>query len=275
MLTLSRVITALGQPDSSSARNHIGYRDSKLTRVLQPTLSGNAKLAFVCCVTASGLFLEETKSTLKFAQRIKHVKTASKINLKPENKSDIIKRIQEDLDDTKRSLSESMDRVRALENENKGLKATIQFLTSDRDRALEKIQAYEMRAKEKDSVKRHSINRGQSNGELIALNEANNDMKDQVGFLSAVVGKLQGKNDSDVKINGLPAHIRANSGGMVSVVTEPSNYGSHVDEFEYSNVGEGDILSLDETSTSSLLSGIKGEFVVSSHQNVIPEEFFA
>ena len=50
LLTLSRVISALGQPQSSSTRQHIGYRDSKLTRVLQPSLSGNSKLAFICCV---------------------------------------------------------------------------------------------------------------------------------------------------------------------------------------------------------------------------------
>jgi len=280
LLTLSRVITALGEPQSSSTPTHIGYRDSKLTRVLQPTLSGNAKLAFVCCVTASGLFLEETKSTLKFAQRIKHVKTTSKINLKAANKSDIIKRMQEDLDDTKRSLSESMDRVRALENQNKGLKATIQFLTEDRDRALEKIKAYEeMKSKDKGSVKRHSTildsnNIVQSNGELMALNEANNDMEDQVGFLSRVVGKLQGKtnSESDSRINGLPANIRAQSGGMVSVVTEASRYGSHVDELDSLN---GSIVSLDETSSSSLLSEIKGEFVVNSLTNIVPEENFA
>ena len=234
LLTLSRVISALGQPDTSTSTRHIGYRDSKLTRVLQPSLSGNAKLAFVCCATASGLYLEETKSTLQFAQRIKHVKTASKINIKVGDKSEIIKRLQEELNDTKESLMESMDRVRTLENENKSLKSTITFLTRDRDRALQTIDTYEKKIKERElsmSSMRNSDHIGvvqssnekqgdrnlitpeketskkstivdpllRTSGEIQALNMENNNLEAQVGFLSTVVEKLQGKNPTTKK----------------------------------------------------------------------------
>lgn len=48
LLSLSRVIHALSQPGT-----HVNFRDSKLTRLLQPSLSGNAKMAVVCCVTPS------------------------------------------------------------------------------------------------------------------------------------------------------------------------------------------------------------------------------
>ena len=48
LLSLSRVIHALGTPGT-----HVSYRDSKLTRLLQPSLSGNAKMCIVCCVTSS------------------------------------------------------------------------------------------------------------------------------------------------------------------------------------------------------------------------------
>jgi hypothetical protein len=47
LLSLSRVIQALSQPGNG----HINYRDSKLTRLLQPSLSGNAKMAIICCIT--------------------------------------------------------------------------------------------------------------------------------------------------------------------------------------------------------------------------------
>jgi centromeric protein E len=40
LLTLSRVIVALGTPNQT----HISFRDSKLTRILQPSLSGNARI---------------------------------------------------------------------------------------------------------------------------------------------------------------------------------------------------------------------------------------
>jgi centromeric protein E len=53
LLSLSRVIQALSQPGNG----HINYRDSKLTRLLQPSLSGNAKMAIICCITpAKGKF---------------------------------------------------------------------------------------------------------------------------------------------------------------------------------------------------------------------------
>ena len=59
---------------------HVSYRDSKLTRLLQPSLSGNAKMSVVCCITAAEKYLEETRSTLQFAQRASMVKTSAKVN---------------------------------------------------------------------------------------------------------------------------------------------------------------------------------------------------
>ena len=65
LLTLSMVIQSLGQAASSNQHVHIKYRDSKLTRILQPSLSGNARMAVICCATPSELYLEETRSTLQ------------------------------------------------------------------------------------------------------------------------------------------------------------------------------------------------------------------
>ena len=76
LLTLSRVIKSL----SSKNAPHINFRDSKLTRILQPHLSGNARIAFVCCATSAERFLEETRSTLAFAARAKLVKTNAQVN---------------------------------------------------------------------------------------------------------------------------------------------------------------------------------------------------
>jgi centromeric protein E len=76
LLTLSRVIHALGQEGNV----HKGFRDSKLTRILQPSLSGNARMAVVCCITPADKYLEETRSTLQFASRAKLVKTRAVVN---------------------------------------------------------------------------------------------------------------------------------------------------------------------------------------------------
>lgn len=50
LLSLSRVIHALSSQQNGG---QVPFRDSKLTRLLQPSLSGNAKMCIICCVTAA------------------------------------------------------------------------------------------------------------------------------------------------------------------------------------------------------------------------------
>jgi kinesin family protein 11 len=64
LLTLGRVITAL--VDKS---HHIPYRDSKLTRLLQDCLGGKTKTCIIATVGPSPSALEETLSTLEYANR--------------------------------------------------------------------------------------------------------------------------------------------------------------------------------------------------------------
>lgn len=58
LLTLSMVINKLSEdPDQ-----HINYRDSKLTRILSPSLGGNALTTIICTITPATV--EETNYTL-------------------------------------------------------------------------------------------------------------------------------------------------------------------------------------------------------------------
>ena len=75
-------------------RGHINYRDSKLTRILKPSLSGNARMAVICCISPSDKYREETKSTLQFATRAKLVKTNATSNELIENESDVIAKLR-------------------------------------------------------------------------------------------------------------------------------------------------------------------------------------
>ena len=69
LLTLSTVIQRL----SEERKQHIPYRDSKLTRLLKPALEGKAKVCVICNVSPNPTFTDETINTLKFAQRAKKV----------------------------------------------------------------------------------------------------------------------------------------------------------------------------------------------------------
>lgn len=58
--TLGLVIKQLSE--SQDNQKHVNFRDSKLTRLLQNSLGGNAMTAIICAVTP--VALEETQCTL-------------------------------------------------------------------------------------------------------------------------------------------------------------------------------------------------------------------
>ena len=74
---LGNVIHAL-----TSNSDHIPYRDSKLTRLLQESLGGNYKTSILVSLSPSYRFLDETVNSLKFAQRAKTIRNSAKINIK-------------------------------------------------------------------------------------------------------------------------------------------------------------------------------------------------
>ena len=65
----------------TSNNEHIPYRESKLTRLLQESLGGNYKTYLVATCSPHSSNLEETLSTLKFASRVKTIKNSCKINV--------------------------------------------------------------------------------------------------------------------------------------------------------------------------------------------------
>ena len=64
LLTLGRVISALREKNNM----RIPYRDSKLTRLLQESLGGRCKTVIIATVSPSVLAVDETISTLNYAQ---------------------------------------------------------------------------------------------------------------------------------------------------------------------------------------------------------------
>ncbi|GAA5985526.1 hypothetical protein JCM10908_007010 [Rhodotorula pacifica] len=71
LLTLEKVIASLTSDAKQLA--HVPFRDSKLTQILQPSLSGDARVVVIATINPSAEMVEETKSTLRFAQRVKKI----------------------------------------------------------------------------------------------------------------------------------------------------------------------------------------------------------
>ena len=76
---LGNVINAL----TSKSKGHIPYRSSKLTRLLQDSLGGNAHTLMICNVTPASICASETLSSLRFAQRAKKIRNKAVVNQDP------------------------------------------------------------------------------------------------------------------------------------------------------------------------------------------------
>jgi hypothetical protein len=61
--------------------HHVPYRDSKLTRLLQDSLGGNTKTRIIATLSPSMDCLDESISTLKFADRAKQVMVTTRVNV--------------------------------------------------------------------------------------------------------------------------------------------------------------------------------------------------
>lgn len=113
LLTLGTVINKLSEGSGASGA-HIPYRDSKLTRILQPSLGGNAKTAIICAITPACQHVEESHSTLRFACRAKRVVNNVTVN---EVLSDaiVMKRQADEIEELRKKLG--ADKMGSIEME--------------------------------------------------------------------------------------------------------------------------------------------------------------
>ncbi|GAB7361756.1 hypothetical protein MBLNU230_g1802t1 [Neophaeotheca triangularis] len=76
LASLGKVISQLS---SKGGQKHISYRDSRLTRLLQDSLGGNAITFMMACVTPAAFHLNETLNTVTYAQRARAIQSRPEI----------------------------------------------------------------------------------------------------------------------------------------------------------------------------------------------------
>ncbi|XP_063659371.1 kinesin-like protein KIF3B isoform X2 [Pan troglodytes] len=118
---LGNVISALVDGKST----HIPYRDSKLTRLLQDSLGGNAKTVMVANVGPASYNVEETLTTLRYANRAKNIKNKPRVNEDP--KDALLREFQEEIARLKaqlekRSIEEKMRLLKEKEKKMEDLR---------------------------------------------------------------------------------------------------------------------------------------------------------
>ncbi|KAK6303947.1 hypothetical protein J4Q44_G00264010 [Coregonus suidteri] len=103
---LGNVISALVDGRST----HIPYRDSKLTRLLQDSLGGNARTVMVANIGPASYNVEETLTTLRYSNRAKNIKNKPRVNEDP--KDALLREFQEEIARLKEQLEKRSGKKR-------------------------------------------------------------------------------------------------------------------------------------------------------------------
>ncbi|WOK93012.1 kinesin-like protein KIN-7A [Canna indica] len=90
LLNLTTVIRTLSQGKRGV---HIPYRNSKLTRILQSSLGGNARTAIICTMSPALSHVEQSRNTLFFATCAKEVTNTAQVNVVVSDKQ-LVKQLQ-------------------------------------------------------------------------------------------------------------------------------------------------------------------------------------
>merc|ERR1719362_67633 len=111
---LGNVISALTE---RRPRQHIPYRDSKLTRLLMDSLGGNCRTTMMAMVSPAAEAFAESLSTLKFAHRAKSIRNSPQVN-EDIDKGALLRRYEAEL---KRLRTELRERSRGVDVDRRQL----------------------------------------------------------------------------------------------------------------------------------------------------------
>ncbi|CAL9071341.1 unnamed protein product [Musa textilis] len=143
LLTLGTVIRKL----SKGRTGHIPYRDSKLTRILQPFLGGNARTAIICTMSPARSHIEQSRNTLLFASCAKQVVVNAQVNLVMSDKA-LVKHLQRELARLEHELrypgsascTHHSDALRDKDTQIKKMEREIKELMQQRDLAQSRLE---------------------------------------------------------------------------------------------------------------------------------------
>ncbi|CAL9080451.1 unnamed protein product [Musa acuminata var. zebrina] len=143
LLTLGTVIRKL----SKGRTGHIPYRDSKLTRILQPFLGGNARTAIICTMSPARSHIEQSRNTLLFASCAKQVVINAQVNVVMSDKA-LVKHLQRELARLEHELrypgsascTHHSDALRDKDTQIKKMEREIKELMQQRDLAQSRLE---------------------------------------------------------------------------------------------------------------------------------------
>ncbi|XP_047329333.1 kinesin-like protein KIN-7N [Impatiens glandulifera] len=169
LMVLGNVINKL--TDGGKQRAHIPFRDSKLTRILQPALGGNAKTSIICTLAPEEVHIEETKGTLQFASRAKRITNCVQVN---EILTDaaLLKRQKLEIEEMRKKLQGS--RAEVLEQEILKLRNDMLKYELDHEKLAMELEEERKSQKERDQCIKEQQIKINNLSNLVTLPEPDN-----------------------------------------------------------------------------------------------------
>lgn len=111
---INRALSSLGNVISALAEksNHVPYRDSKLTRLLQDSLGGNSKTIMIANIGPSEYNYNETLTTLRYANRAKTIQNKPVKNEDPQDAK--LREYQEEIARLRKMIEERQNKEKSL-----------------------------------------------------------------------------------------------------------------------------------------------------------------
>jgi hypothetical protein len=215
LTTLGKVIHQL----SIGKNNHIQYRDSKLTRLLQDSLGGNSKTFIISTISPCSENFEESLSTLKFSDRAKSIMQKAEPNYIQGNDENLIKKLNDEINNLKAILNlrrkrgvfgEFEDQFIKLKEENEKMKkiqhgSNIEQLIKENKILKLELQKFKntfstmddnpvsLRRSEKSTIDNDNLKESSIN--LVSSQEIKSDMKNYLHFSE----KISNRNRNTIK----------------------------------------------------------------------------
>ncbi|CAH8386057.1 unnamed protein product [Eruca vesicaria subsp. sativa] len=249
LMILGNVINKLSE--SAKLRAHIPYRDSKLTRILQPALGGNAKTCIICTIAPEEHHIEESKGTLQFASRAKRITNCAQVN---EILTDaaLLKRQKLEIEELRMKLQGSHAEV--LEQEI--LKLSNQMLKYELECERLKTQVEEERRKQKEQeqcIKDQQLKIENLKNLVTNSDFKRNQSEDYISLRKIPEGLCNVNDSSDVP--GTPCFksaehsfvvARSNYAGLSDFSPMVHSFGDMADEDTWTKLNKGFVADLDK-----------------------------
>ncbi|XP_041648181.1 kinesin-like protein KIF14 isoform X2 [Cheilinus undulatus] len=214
LLTLGKVISALSEQALTRKKVFIPYRESVLTWLLKESLGGNSKTAMIATLSPAGCNVEESLSTLRYAQQARTIINVAKVN--EDTSAKLIRELKAEVEKLRAAQMSSQgiepERVRLFEQEITALRNK---LCQQEREMVEANRAWREKLEQAEIRKREETKELQKVGvsfkvdnrlpNLVNLNE-DPQLSEMLLYMikegRTTVGKLKSESSHDIQLTG-------------------------------------------------------------------------